>query len=412
MINRIKNLGKDELIRGSFILFLMMGIFNVLNYIFHFSMARLLGPAGYSVLAVLMSFLYVFGIPAEAIQTIISRYTSKYFVKKNNGKIKSLLSKSLKKAFKLAIFIFLIYIPISIVLSILLDINLWLIVFTGLTIFTFFTIPVTRGILQGKRKFKELGFNLIIESFIKVIFSIAFVLFGLEVFGAIIGVIFGYIATFLMAFLYLKDVLKSKEKKIDTKLIYPYSTSVFFIIVPIVLMYSLDVILARIFFAPDLAGKYAVASTLGKIIFFGTSAIVKTMFPIASDKYERGDESKSIFSKSLKIVLLACIFFIILLALFPKLIVLLLFGSQYVSISNILIYTGLAFSFLSIANLIAAYSLCSNKIVKYRHLMIIFVLIEIILLSLFHENLASFSIALAVSTFLILIATLIFLRDK
>ena len=85
MLEKIK---KDGLIRGSLVMFIMIGIFNVLNYVFQMSMARLLGPADYGILAVLMSIVYIFGIPSEAIQTVITRYTSKLGIKKENGKIR------------------------------------------------------------------------------------------------------------------------------------------------------------------------------------------------------------------------------------------------------------------------------------------------------------------------------------
>ena len=82
MFKKIKKIWEDELIKGSFILFVLIGFFNLFNYLFQMSMARMLGPSDYGILAVLMSFIYIFSIPSEAIQTIISRYTSKFNIKK------------------------------------------------------------------------------------------------------------------------------------------------------------------------------------------------------------------------------------------------------------------------------------------------------------------------------------------
>ena len=80
----------SELGKGAIILFVTMNIFNVLNYLFHFAMARewMLGPEGYGTLAVLMSIIYIYGIPTEAIQNIITKLTSKLNVKHENKKIK------------------------------------------------------------------------------------------------------------------------------------------------------------------------------------------------------------------------------------------------------------------------------------------------------------------------------------
>src|SRR3989338_1959753 len=96
----LKKKFSNELGRGAFILFITINIFNLLNFLFHFSMGRLLGPAAYGILAVLMSLVYIYNIPSEAIQNIISRYTSKFNIKKEHGKIKSLLFKGLFKGIK------------------------------------------------------------------------------------------------------------------------------------------------------------------------------------------------------------------------------------------------------------------------------------------------------------------------
>ena len=95
----IKKIFSSELGRGASILFITMSIFNILNFLFHFSMGRMLGPEEYRILAVLMSIIYIYNVPTEAIQTIISKYTSKFNLKKEHGKIKFLMLQ--------AIFIFL-----------------------------------------------------------------------------------------------------------------------------------------------------------------------------------------------------------------------------------------------------------------------------------------------------------------
>ena len=132
MLKRFRN---DELVRGSIILFVLMSIFNILNYVYQISMARMLGPADYGVLAVLMSFVYIFGIPSEAIQTIISRYTSRFNIKKNFGKMKDLAFRSMKKGVFFATIVFVIFLVVAFFLADILKIEYWLLAITGLFIF-------------------------------------------------------------------------------------------------------------------------------------------------------------------------------------------------------------------------------------------------------------------------------------
>ena len=401
---------KEEVFKGSLILFVMMNIFNFLNYVFHFSMARLLSPANYGILAVLMSIVYIFGIPAEGIQTIVSRYTSRFNIKNENGKIKFLMIRALKKIVAIALLLFLFYIPLSLFLSYATKIKSSLIIFTGLLLFGVLLIPVTRGVLQGKKKFKALGWNMILESIFKLGLAIIFVFLGFEVYGAIGAVIIGVLISFLLSFLSLKQIANAKIIKEKIQGIYAYSWPVFLAILIIMMLASLDIIFAKIYFPEDLAGKYAVASMLGKMIFFGTFGIVKAMFPLSSEMYDKGGKSKTIFKKSFFIMILACFISVICFLLFPKLIISILFGSKYLEISNILFFIGLAYSFISLTNLSLVYALSTHR--KKIFLFLIFVILEIIAFTIFHSSLKEFSLALLATSFLTFVSSISFISKQ
>ena len=95
----LKKLRENELAKGSIILVLSIGMFNFMNLIFHFISARLLKETLYGTLAAVMGIIYIFNVPSEGIQTIISRYATKYLGKKRE--LKGLLVKGLKKFFLL-----------------------------------------------------------------------------------------------------------------------------------------------------------------------------------------------------------------------------------------------------------------------------------------------------------------------
>ncbi len=411
MIKKIKSFKKDELLKGSLILFFMINIFNFLNYLFHFSMARMLGPADYGVLAVLMSVAYIFGISSEAIQNIISRYTSKINLKKEFGKMKNLLKRSLKKGFKISLLFFIVYLPFAFLLSIFLKISFWLFVLTGVLIFSDLLAPIPRGMMQGIKKFSKLGLNMIVEGAIKLILAIFLVYIGLRVYGAITAVTLSVFASIILALFFLKDIIKSEEEKFEVKKIYSYSVSFFIAIISITLMFSLDIIIARRFFSPEVVGKYAVASMLGKMIFFGTSAISKAMFPFTSEGFENKKKTRPLFYKSALFLSMLCLIAIIAFAIFPKLIITILFGKQYLAISGILIFMGIAFSILALTNLIVMYALSKDKC-AFTYYLPIFVIIEITLLIIFNSTLLQYSLALLLSNLLMLMEVLILIKNE
>lgn len=412
MFRKIKS---DGLIRGGFALLLMIGMFNFLNYVFQIAMARMLEPADYSILAVLISIGYIFGIPNEAIQTIITKYASKFNIKKENGKMKDVFYRSLKKGFIFSLLIFAVFIILSFFLTDLLKINFWLLALTGLLIFYVFSVPIIRGVLQGKKKFWNLGLNMVIESFIKVLFAIILVLIGWRVYGAMIGVLVGGIAAFFIAFAAIKDVTSSRRKKIGKfNGVYRYNLPVLVGITSIVLMYSLDVIIARIFFSPELAGKYAFISLIGKAILFSSFAVSKTMFPLSSESFEKGKKTIGILKKSVLLILAISVFILLLCFLAPEKVikVISLGSSQYLDASNILFIVSAAFSFTALTNILITYALSINKIRKISLSLLIFVLMEAGLLGLFHSNLIEFSISLLVVNFLMFLYSLWLIKKK
>jgi len=410
MFKNIKELGKDELVKGSLVLFFMMNAYNLLNYIFHFSMARMLGPSGYGVLAVLMSFVYIFNVPSESIQNIITNYTIKLNIKKEYGKVKFLFFKSLKKSVIISFIIFLVLIPITIFLSAFLKIDFFLFLITCSLIFFILSLPVLRGILQGRKKFFSLGSNMILEGFIKVIFSIFLVFAGWKVYGAISAVLISILLAFIFGFFFIKEIMKTKEEKVEFKGIYSYSTPFLISILAIVLIYSLDIILAKRFFSSEIAGKYAVASMLGKMIFFGTFAISKAMFPLSSESYENGKKTLFLLKKSLKIVFLISGIALLAFLFFPSLIIRILFGSAYMGVSGILFIIGLSLTILSFTNLIVLYGLSINKIKKNSFYLLIFVILEIALLSIFHSSLLQFSLVFLTVNCLMLLYSLMVIK--
>jgi len=409
MRKMIKKIFSSELGRGAFILFITMNIFNILNFLFHFSMGRMLGPKDYGTLAVLMSLVYIYGIPAQAIQNIISRYTSKFNLKEERGKIKFLIFKTFSKSFNAALFIFIISIIFALFLSKFLNINFWLILLTNLFIFPVFLSPIIKGILQGRKKFGLLGTNMIIESGLKLLFAISLVIFGFKVFGAIIGVLLGVFSGLIFGLYFNKEILKKEEEKTSFPKIYSQSIPYFITMIVVILTLSLDIILAKRFFSPEIAGQYSVLSMLGKIIFFGTIAISKAMFPITTEKHDNKENTSSLFKKSMLIVIFLCTLAIMIYAFLPKLVIGILYGKQYISMAPYLIYSALSLSFLSLSNLVFIYGLSTNKIRK-TYFLFIFLILEIVLFSLFHNNILEYILAFMVSNIIMFIGSFFFIK--
>ena len=397
-----------KVIKGSLILVFAFGIFNFFHFLFQFFMARMLTLEDYGILATLFSIVYISSVITESIQTILAKYS----VGQEIGKIKNLLRKSFKKFSKLAIWMFFAYLVLAIPLSYLLKIDFLLLVTAGPILFTAFFTPVVRGVMQGKRRFFTLSLNLVCEALVKLVVGVGFVYFGWRVYGAMVAVTIGAVISLLFSFIQLREIIKSKEEPYPLPGIREYAKPTLFLTFIVVLFYSLDVVIAKIIFSPQQAGLYAITSVLGKILFWGTLPVSKAMFPVSAQENDGNNPRNSAFMSAFAIVLIGLVLVLSLFYIFPGEILSLFSDKSAEEISNavpILFFTGLAFSIISIANLILLYNLSIGKIKGHQRLFW-FVIIEVILLFSFSSNLVQFSIGFVVASVIFLLGVIFLMR--
>lgn len=395
---------------GSLILLITFNIFNFLNFAFQFSMARMLSAAEYGVLATLFAIIYIITIFSESIQTIITKYAA---AEENPGKVKNLMKRTLHKSSLAALALFILYLLAAFPLSSLLRIPYTLLALNGLVVVGAFLVPVTRGVMQGKRMFKGLGLNLVIEAGAKLVLAIFFVYLlsqafpQLRLYGAVSGIVLGLFIALAFSFVPLRQLLKSKEEFMTMKGIYAKAAPIFLVTLAVILFYSIDIIIAKIVFDEATAGHYAIAAVLAKVIFWGTQPISKAMFPISSEAESKKNSNSSAFLTAFPL-LLACT--LIALAVFffiPEFIISVFSGKSIPDSVSILFTTSLAMSFLSLANLFLLYKIAHGKTKRF-FLLFIALAIEAILLFTNAHSLVEFSLALVASS-LVFLFTAVFL---
>lgn len=396
-----------ELLAGTFILLITVNLYNLLNFMFQWSMARMLTVSDYGILATLISLIYLLAIFTESIQIAVAKYTS---IQDNEGMVKSILKKSLKKSLIISSLTFIFYLLISIPLSYLLKIDYLLLFANGFLIFPFFLAPVSRGIMQGMKKFGAFGFNLVTEGVVKLALAIFFVFIGFRVYGAVVAIILAVAFSFLISFLSFKKVMNSVEQYPKTQQIYSFFRPAFIINLLILTFSSIDIILAKVVFSEELAGYYALASVIGKIIFLATNPISKAMFPLSSEiSKDESKKSSHIFFNALGALSFITLCVLPIFYLFPNQLIRLFAGKVAAQSVEVLFLVSMAFCIISFINLILIYKLSLNK-TKGAYYLIMFIIIEIILMTYFSDSLLQFSYAFIASSILFLIGSIIFLE--
>jgi O-antigen/teichoic acid export membrane protein len=149
----------------------------------------------------------------------------------------------------------------------------------GVSLFFAMILPVSWGGLQGLQKFGSLTLNFIITGGIKFILSIALVLIGWGVFGALGAVAISYFVTTVLSILILRMSFDEEDEKgdpgpdwtkptgYDFSAVYSYAIPVGLTLFFFMVLTNIDLILVKHFFLPIEAGYYSIAQMVGKIVF-------------------------------------------------------------------------------------------------------------------------------------------------
>jgi O-antigen/teichoic acid export membrane protein len=346
------------LLGGSVLLLVTLNVANALHFAFHIAMARMLGPAGYGALAALLAILYVLNVFAESVQTIITRYASR---EPDPGRLHDLLRRALRKGGRATLAMTAVFLVASIPLGIWLRIPYPLMALFALSMIGVGLLPIHRGALQGWKRFRALGENMIWEVLAKLVLGVGLVWLGAREYGAVAGVSLGFCVAFALSRLPLKDVYRTPVSRAEAPDLYRYSLPVFVVTATVMGFYSLDVLLARAFLPEAVAGGYAVASFLGKSVLLGTAPVTKAMFPLTAEAAERRDGgSRRLLAGTLGI-LAACVTpVLIAFALIPGLLVRGMGGKSYQGAVELVLPLGIAMVLMSFSNALLLYRLSTG----------------------------------------------------
>ena len=371
----------------TFFLIIAYILFNAANFFYHFLAARALGPEEYAIVASLFSIIYLMAIASQAIQTTITKFAATFKARKQREKINFLFKYSAKKLFFLSLIFLAIFLFSSPVISRFLRVPLLAVIITAVPLFFCFLFPVTRGILLGLQNFSAVGWNMICEGALKIFLISLSIYFGWKAVGAITAIALSSATAFFLSLLPIRLNKKFQElDKKEIKKIYSYILPVLLAFISITMFYNVDILLVKHFFAAEEAGYYSVVSIFGKIIFIGTTAIGLVMFPKASEFYVKRKNALEWLKNSFLFVLGVGFLSLLIYFSFPKLLVTIFFGAQYLKAAPLLGLYGIFMLFLALCYILALYNLSIEK-KKFLYPLFFFNFLQIVFVSIFHTSL-------------------------
>ena len=402
----LKELITHPLFSGSAIMVIGSNSINLLNYIYHLVIGRMLGPSLYGELASLISLMGLLGIIPGSLSLVIIKYVSSA---KDEKEAASLISLLKTKVFQGSLIFSVFIIVISPALVSFLHITklsyLFLIALTSF--FSILTL-LNRSILQGLLKFKEMILSVFLENSAKLLISVVLVYLGFRVGGAMASFVIAALLVWLFTNFYLKiRHKKESNSSLNLKPMLLFTIPVLVQSLAVTSLYSSDLILVKHFFSSHDAGIYAALSTLGKIIFFGAGPIGSVMFPIVSQRYAKGFKVKKIFLYSLVATVGISLSILIVYLLFPKLAVNFLYGSAYLESANLLIWFGIFMTFFTLSSLLINFHLSLNR-TKVVLLPLLAAVAQIVAIWFYHQSLFDVILVSIIISALLLVLLLIY----
>lgn len=379
----IKKLINHPLFSGSAVVFVGNMTANVVNYLYHLIMGRMLGPVEYGVLASLYSILYLVGIIPSSASVSIVKFISSAKPKEVYSVYKSIN----KLVLNISIVLVAIMVLVTPFASKFLHIdNYFAVLLVAPILFFSLVTLVNQSSAQGLLKFSGLVIPTLISSFLKFALGVAFVFVGWSVAGVMFAVAVGMLFAYFYSFNFIKKHINAtKVKTIDLKPFIKYSGPVLIQALAFTSIFTVDVILAKHFLDPFSAGIYAALSTLGKIIFFATSPIASTMFPVIAKRKSLNQGYLKVFFASFLITFGIAGLATLVFWLFPDLTIGILYGKDYLSAKGDLVWMAGFILFYTLSNLLVNFFLSIGK-VKVVVLPLIFAILQGVTIWFYHKN--------------------------
>lgn len=377
----------NELI-GPGLIFLFSGILvSLFNYLYHFFMGRMLGPEDYGILGSVFAIVYISTFTSNSLNRVISKFVSEFKSKNQIGFINYLIKKGFLKILTFGFFFLIIYILITPFIAQYMNLSSTdSLIIAGIIAYFSIILTLFTGVLNGIQKFGWQNLSNIVSSLLKFFLAVILVYLGYSVNGALFAIVIGIVASIVICYFPLMDILKSVKKEFYTKKVYVYAAYVFIASFLSILLISLDQILVKHYLSSEKAGLYIALGNIGKIIWFSSGFLTGVIFPkIVALHYGKKDVLK-ILKKSIFITLfiagmLSVIYFTI-----PGFIINLSYGEKYLEIKDLIGFFGIGMVMYSLIQLLITYNLA---IERYGFIYIIFfgLIIEIFGIIFYHKTL-------------------------
>jgi O-antigen/teichoic acid export membrane protein len=409
LLNRLKS---DPVVRNGFIYLTGSVVVGLFGYVFHFATGRLLGPAGYSVVASAVAALYILTLPVVGLQLVSARFTSIAAARNQSSAILPMLLRITGFSLVGGLPIFALLVIFSSQVARFLNLTDNRVVYLlALASLATLVVTINRGALQGLRRFIALSSNMLTDMAGRLVLAGVFIGLGFGALGAVAAIACGPALAYGQSFLLLRrgaegSALAGKIEGLGSYTVLATLTSV-----GTNYLFSADTLLAKHYLAADAAGIYAAASVLARVVYFLGLSVAGVMFPEVATLHARDEAHFHVVDLSLLLVGGMGIALAITYFLFPYL-VLLPYGASFEPARAYLGVFAVALTMLALGNLLINYFLSIARKVFVLPLLSA-CLLETGLIAFFHSSIWQILIMVLICVGLLLVAMgILYAKDR
>ncbi|HEX4205444.1 MAG TPA: hypothetical protein VHZ51_14880 [Ktedonobacteraceae bacterium] len=328
-------------------------------YLLHPFLAHIMSIQEYGQVATFIALSLVLATPTQIIATVAAKYTSSLSTRGDDARLNDFIRRLTGRLLMAGVATAAIFAATSSYTSSFfhLDSPQEVMLFS-LGFIVVFTTPLNQGVLQGLQSFGWYAGATLLAAFLRLVLAIGFILAGLGVNGAILGIVLSSVLAYLARLLPLRRVLQGPRTPTGSlRSLWLYSIVMAIAATGIVALTSIDTVLARHFLNASDAGLYAALATIGRIVLFVTNSVAIIMFPRVVTLHERGEPHAHVVVQAVLGILALGLVVEAAFCLAPSLITKLLFGQAFISIAGLLPLYGAAMLLLAFTQVLAMYFL-------------------------------------------------------
>lgn len=216
-------------------------------------------------------------------------------------------------------------------------------------------VAIPRGALQGTQRFTSLSANFALELLVRTTALLVLLNLGLAVNGAMIAILAGCLFGLGLGLASIHDLLALPPEPVRLRAMAHFAVTATVGTLGILLLYNVDVIMAKHYLDGHQAGIYGGLNKIGTIIYFLTLSVSQVLFPRVVEAVAQNRHPDRILLLSAGILAMLGLGTILVFAAVPGLVVATLFGPAFADAVPFILPVGFIGLGLALNNLLVQF---------------------------------------------------------